>query len=139
MSNLPLSLKCSVLEDVASGLLYLHERQPPVIHRDLTSKNVLLTSSLVAKILSPTQRKIESNLLKERWDLIQKGCRKENIKIRNNRLLVNNKVAGTVTDGSYVATRESQSPPTSPSSPSHESPTTASGTTPATANQTNQS
>jgi serine/threonine protein kinase len=26
MPNLPLSLKCSVLEDVASGLLYLHER-----------------------------------------------------------------------------------------------------------------
>ena len=50
MPNLPLSLKRSVLEDVASGLLYLHDRPCPVIHRDLTSKNVLLTSSLVAKI-----------------------------------------------------------------------------------------
>ena len=50
MPNLPLSLKRSVLEDVASGLLYLHKRQTPIIHRDLTSKNVLLTSSLVAKI-----------------------------------------------------------------------------------------
>ena len=48
--NLPLSLKCSVLVDVASGLLYLHKRPSPVIHRDLTAKNVLLTSSLVAKI-----------------------------------------------------------------------------------------
>ena len=48
--NLPLSLKRSVLEGVASGLLYLHSRPSPVIHRDLTSKNVLLTSSLVAKI-----------------------------------------------------------------------------------------
>ena len=48
--NLPLSLKRSVLEDVASGLLYLHKKHSPVIHRDLTSKNVLLTSSLVAKI-----------------------------------------------------------------------------------------
>ena len=48
--NLPLSLKRSILEDVASGLLYLHRRPSPVIHRDLTSKNVLLTSSLVAKI-----------------------------------------------------------------------------------------
>ena len=28
----------------------LHSKHPPVIHRDLTSKNVLLTSSLVAKI-----------------------------------------------------------------------------------------
>ena len=50
MPGLPLSLKRSVLEDVASGLVYLHKRTPPVIHRDLTSRNVLLTSSLVAKI-----------------------------------------------------------------------------------------
>ena len=50
MPNLPLTLKRSVLEDIAGGLLYLHERPSPVIHRDLTAKNVLLTSSLVAKI-----------------------------------------------------------------------------------------
>ena len=50
ISGLPLFLKRSVLEDVACGLVYLHKRTPPVIHRDLTSKNVLLTSSLVAKI-----------------------------------------------------------------------------------------
>ena len=46
MPNRPLSLKRSVLEDVASGLLYLHDRPSPVIHRDLTAKNVLLTSCL---------------------------------------------------------------------------------------------
>ena len=50
MPNLPLSLKHSVLEGVSSGLVYLHKREPPVIHRDLTAKNVLLTSSLQAKI-----------------------------------------------------------------------------------------
>ena len=50
MPNLPLSLKRCILEDVARGLLYLHDRKPPVIHRDLTARNVLLTSSLVAKI-----------------------------------------------------------------------------------------
>ena len=50
MPNIPLSLKRSILENVASGLLYLHKRNPPVIHRDLTSRNVLLTSSLAAKI-----------------------------------------------------------------------------------------
>ena len=50
VSSLTLSLKRSVLEDVASGLVYLHKREPPVIHRDLTAKNVLLTSSLQAKI-----------------------------------------------------------------------------------------
>jgi serine/threonine-protein kinase CTR1 len=47
---LPLSLKCSILENVASGLVYLHERSPPVIHRDLSARNVLLNSALVAKI-----------------------------------------------------------------------------------------
>ena len=48
--NIPLSLKRSVLEDVAKGLLYLHTHDQQIIHRDLTAKNVLLTSSLVAKI-----------------------------------------------------------------------------------------
>ena len=45
-----IGLKCSVLHKVASGLAYLHERSPPIIHRDLSAKNVLLTSELVAKI-----------------------------------------------------------------------------------------
>ena len=48
--GLPLALKQSLLTDVARGLLYLHTRNPPVVHRDLSARNVLLTSSLVAKI-----------------------------------------------------------------------------------------
>ena len=48
--NIPLALKRSILEDVARGLLYLHKHNPQIVHRDLTAKNVLLTSSLVAKI-----------------------------------------------------------------------------------------
>ena len=32
------------------GLLYLHARNPHIVHRDLSARNVLLTSSLVAKI-----------------------------------------------------------------------------------------
>ena len=50
VSDISLVLKRSTLEDVARGLLYLHKHNPQVIHRDLTAKNVLLTSSLVAKI-----------------------------------------------------------------------------------------
>ena len=46
----PLSLKCSILHNVACGLAYLHERSPPVIHRDLSARNVLLNSGMVAKI-----------------------------------------------------------------------------------------
>ena len=48
--NIPLALKRSMLEDVARGLLYLHKHNPQIVHRDLRAKNVLLTSSLVAKI-----------------------------------------------------------------------------------------
>ena len=48
--NIPLPTKCSILHDVARGLLYLHSRAPPIIHRDLTAKNVLLNSGMVAKL-----------------------------------------------------------------------------------------
>ena len=47
---LPLILKFSILQDVAGGLTYLHKRSPPVIHRDLSARNVLLNSGMVAKI-----------------------------------------------------------------------------------------
>ena len=48
--DIPLAKKCSILQDVARGLVYLHGRSPAVIHRDLTARNVLLNSAMVAKI-----------------------------------------------------------------------------------------
>ena len=48
--NIPLATKRSVLHDVARGLKYLHSRTPPIIHQDLTAKNVLLNSGMVAKL-----------------------------------------------------------------------------------------
>ena len=45
-----MALKCSVLQDVARGLAYLHGQSPPIIHRDLSARNVLLNSGMVAKI-----------------------------------------------------------------------------------------
>lgn len=48
--NIGLPLKLSILEDVAKGLLYLHNHKPPIIHRDLTARNVLLTEFFVAKV-----------------------------------------------------------------------------------------
>ena len=48
--NLPLSLKLSLLQDVSFGLVYLHECVPPIIHRDLTAKNILISDKCQAKI-----------------------------------------------------------------------------------------
>ena len=48
--DIPLAKKCSILQDVARGLLYLHSHSPAIIHRDLTARNVLLNSAMVAKI-----------------------------------------------------------------------------------------
>ena len=45
-----MALKCSVLQDVARGLAYLHDQLPPIIHRDLSARNVLLNSGMVGKI-----------------------------------------------------------------------------------------
>ena len=49
-SYIPDSFKCSVLQNVASGLTFLHSRSPPIIHRDLSARNVLLSEGMVAKI-----------------------------------------------------------------------------------------
>ena len=49
-SNIPMNVKTSILNDVCLGLRYLHSHNPPIIHRDLTPNNVLLTCGLVAKI-----------------------------------------------------------------------------------------
>ena len=49
-SEIPLSIKLSILLDVSYGLLYFHTHSPPIIHRDLSANNVLLTTDLRAKI-----------------------------------------------------------------------------------------
>ena len=47
---LPKEISYSILHDVALGLHYLHSQTPPIIHRDLSSNNVLLTPNMTAKI-----------------------------------------------------------------------------------------
>ena len=47
---LPKEISYSILHDVALGLCYLHSQTPPIIHRDLSSNNVLLTGNMTAKI-----------------------------------------------------------------------------------------
>jgi len=69
--QLDMQTKFSILYDVCSGLSYLHGRKPAIIHRDLSSKNVLLTSYPiaakisdlgVAKIIRADSRKTQSKL-----------------------------------------------------------------------------
>eukprot|EP00727_Mastigamoeba_balamuthi_P005252 m51a1_g14725 putative serine threonine protein (908) ;mRNA; f:200567-207640 len=38
---LPLRLKLSILCDIARGMAYLHQSNPPILHRDLKSSNIL--------------------------------------------------------------------------------------------------
>ena len=48
--NIVLSKKVFFLCDIANGLSYLHAQNPVIVHRDLTAKNVLLDTTLTAKI-----------------------------------------------------------------------------------------
>ena len=47
---LPREISYSILHDVALGLCYLHRQTSPIIHRDLSSNNVLLNPNMTAKI-----------------------------------------------------------------------------------------
>ena len=47
---LPEEISSSTFRDVTFGLRYLHERDNPIIHRDLSANNVLLTPDMSAKI-----------------------------------------------------------------------------------------
>ena len=48
--DIPLAVKMSVMLDIARGLVYLHTHDPVIIHRDLSAKNILLNSAMMAKI-----------------------------------------------------------------------------------------
>lgn len=39
--------------DAAKGMLYLHMCQPPILHRDLKSANLLVSKHWKVKVLSP--------------------------------------------------------------------------------------
>ena len=65
--NIPMFLKLSILQDVSKGVSYLHRLNPPILHGDLSSNNVLLTTvtRLVAKISDFVVMKVVSPLSSE--------------------------------------------------------------------------
>ena len=48
--NIPLSIKVYLLTGTARGVVYLHGCTPPIAHRDLTARNILIDSGMIAKI-----------------------------------------------------------------------------------------
>ena len=48
--NMPDYIKNVILYDIACGLNFLHDRKDPLVHRDLSSNNVLLSENFRAKI-----------------------------------------------------------------------------------------
>ena len=45
--EIPLNLKLNILIQISKALNFLHQNEPPIIHRDLKSLNVLLTSHIL--------------------------------------------------------------------------------------------
>ena len=56
--DIPFLVKLSILHDVCLGLRYLHGLSPAIIHRDLSTNNILVTPRLEAKITDLGQAKL---------------------------------------------------------------------------------
>eukprot|EP00727_Mastigamoeba_balamuthi_P013704 m51a1_g8957 putative serine threonine kinase (2606) ;mRNA; f:1042935-1051690 len=46
----PLRLRLAIMSDIARGMAYLHQNDPPILHRDLKSSNILLDANRQAKV-----------------------------------------------------------------------------------------
>ena len=60
--NIPMYVKLSILQDVSRAVCYLHTLNPPLMHRDLDTNNIVLTTNLVAKITDVAVMKVVSPL-----------------------------------------------------------------------------
>eukprot|EP00727_Mastigamoeba_balamuthi_P010947 m51a1_g6475 putative adenylate guanylate cyclase (2810) ;mRNA; f:78846-93655 len=45
-----LRMRLAIMSDIALGMAYLHHNDPPILHRDLKSSNILLDSNMQAKV-----------------------------------------------------------------------------------------
>lgn len=74
-AELPWSRRLSLAAGCVKGMLYLHTRAPPIIHRDLKSPNLLVTGAWackvsdfnLSKLLEETQRATSMAAMNPRW------------------------------------------------------------------------
>ena len=113
----------------------------------LANKGSLSAPISIQPDKSPDELKIESILLKERWNLIQAGHQRKSIRInsRTSRIYLNNQVFGKVENSKFVHSTHHSAPLPSSNSPppsnqpmdSHEPSITHASSTPATNATTN--
>ena len=114
-NNRPILVKFACARSVTSVLS----------NRKNLSKSQKYSKVSIKKDMSKKERQEESLLLKERLTLINPGTLRRDIKIRGNRLLVKNRVVGSVINSKYVADSSDSPPARSPSDDtSHLSPQT---------------
>ncbi|MDP2439792.1 MAG: protein kinase, partial [archaeon] len=63
--------------DTARGLMYLHSRKPPILHRDLKPQNILVTDDLVCKVSDFGMARGEEEFAKQ-MDLVSDMLRNGN-------------------------------------------------------------
>ena len=101
------------------------ERPRPTLDRSYDVSNILsakqnLPKGLTIKPdLSPAERAVESLLMKERWQLIQSGQNRKDIKIQGRKILLKGKLFGAVTNSKFL---KNVAHPTTADSPTDNSP-----------------
>ena len=61
-NQLPLSEQLHICQAIAQGVAFLHYQKPPLVHRDLNSKNVMFSAEGVAKIGDFGQSKLKQGV-----------------------------------------------------------------------------
>jgi len=63
--SVPWLLRIRIAEDVARAMNYLHSMQPPIVHRDLKSRNILLDERYNAKLADFGATRVRENTIIE--------------------------------------------------------------------------
>jgi len=75
----------------------------------LSNRGKVKRPFIIKADMTPEERKIESILLYERWNLIQQGTDRKLIRIRNGQIFINKTLHGKVTDFNYMVSQNNQS------------------------------